>query len=95
MTEKNSKVDQLLDELLKDAKGTQEILSREGLLGQLTKRLAERNLKQVLKGPDHGCFSTTVGTARLWPGVLCQCTRRGAVPFPSVRNGPHSRRLTS
>ena len=44
MTEKNSKVDQLLDELLKDAKGSQEILSREGLLGQLTKRLAERAL---------------------------------------------------
>ena len=44
MIEKNSKVDQLLDELLKGAKGTQEILSREGLLGQLTKRLAERAL---------------------------------------------------
>jgi len=45
MTEKNTnKVDQLLDELLKDAKGSQDILSREGLLGQLTKRLAERAL---------------------------------------------------
>lgn len=44
MTEKTNKVDQLLDELLKDAKGSQEILGREGLLGQLTKRLAERAL---------------------------------------------------
>jgi putative transposase len=44
MTKKNSKVDELLDELLKDTRGPQEILSREGLLGQLTKRLAERAL---------------------------------------------------
>jgi len=44
MTEKPNKVDQLLDELLKDAKGSPDILSREGLLGQLTKRLAERAL---------------------------------------------------
>jgi transposase-like protein len=44
MTEKNDKAEALIDELLKDAKGSKDVLSGEGLLGELTKRLAERAL---------------------------------------------------
>jgi putative transposase len=44
MTKKTSRVDELLDEMIKEEKDPKNILSREGLLGQLTKRLSERAL---------------------------------------------------
>jgi putative transposase len=45
MARKKSKADTLMDELLAECKAPKEILSKEGLLGQLTKRLVERSLE--------------------------------------------------
>jgi hypothetical protein len=46
MARKKSKADTLIDELLAECKDPKEILSKEGLLGQLTKRLWSAALKR-------------------------------------------------
>jgi putative transposase len=51
MARKKSKADTLIDELLAECKDPKEILSKEGLLGQLTKRLIERSLEAEMS--DH------------------------------------------
>jgi hypothetical protein len=44
MARKKSKAYTLIDELLAECKAPKEILSKEGLWGQLTKHLVERSL---------------------------------------------------
>lgn len=51
MTRKKSKQDQLIDELLQDGHDVKDILGKDGLLKQLTKRLVERTLEAELT--DH------------------------------------------
>lgn len=51
MTRKKSKQDALIDELLEDASDPKDILGKNGLLKQLTKRLVERTLEAELS--DH------------------------------------------
>lgn len=51
MTSRKSKQDALIDELLQDCDDPQEILGKNGLLKQLTKRLVERTLEAELT--DH------------------------------------------
>ena len=51
MTRKKSKQDALIDELLEDCQNPKDILGKEGLLKQLTKRLVERTLEAELT--DH------------------------------------------
>lgn len=51
MTRKKSKQDTLIDELLQDCKDPKDILGKNGLLKQLTKRLVERTLEAELT--DH------------------------------------------
>jgi len=51
MTRKKSKQDTLIDELLEDVSDPKDILSKNGLLKQLTKRLVERTLEAELT--DH------------------------------------------
>jgi putative transposase len=51
MARKKSKAYTLIDELLAECKDPKEILSKEGLLGQLTKRLIERSLEAEMS--DH------------------------------------------
>jgi putative transposase len=51
MTRKKSKQDSLIDELLEDAGDPKDILGKNGLLKQLTKRLVERTLEAELA--DH------------------------------------------
>ena len=48
MTRKKSKQDQLIDELLQDGHDVKDILGKDGLLKQLTKRLVERTLEAEL-----------------------------------------------
>ena len=48
MARKKSKADTLIDELLSECQDPKEILGKEGLLGQLTKRLVERTLEAEL-----------------------------------------------
>ncbi len=48
MTRKKSKQDTLIDELLKDVSDPKDILGKNGLLKQLTKRLVERTLEAEL-----------------------------------------------
>ena len=51
MTRKKSKQDTLIDELLEDVSDPKDILGKNGLLKQLTKRLVERTLEAELT--DH------------------------------------------
>ncbi|MBU2634820.1 MAG: IS256 family transposase [Nanoarchaeota archaeon] len=51
MAREISKADALIDELLQNCEDPKEILSKEGLLGQLTKRLVERALEAEMS--DH------------------------------------------
>jgi len=51
MTRKKSKQDALIDELLQDGHDAKDILGKDGLLKQLTKRLVERTLEAELS--DH------------------------------------------
>jgi len=51
MTRKKSKQDTLIDELLEDCQNPKDILGKNGLLKQLTKRLVERTLEAELS--DH------------------------------------------
>ena len=51
MTRKKSKQDALIDELLQDGHDAKDILGKDGLLKQLTKRLVERTLEAELT--DH------------------------------------------
>ena len=51
MTRKKSKQDTLIDELLQDGHDVKDILGKDGLLKQLTKRLVERTLEAELT--DH------------------------------------------
>ena len=51
MTRKKSKQDALIDELLQDGHAVKDILGKDGLLKQLTKRLVERTLEAELT--DH------------------------------------------
>jgi len=51
MASTKSKQDTLIDELLQDCKDPKDILGKNGLLKQLTKRLVERTLKAELT--DH------------------------------------------
>lgn len=50
MTRKKSKQDTLIDELLEDCQDPRDILGKNGLLKQLTKRLVERTLEAELSG---------------------------------------------
>jgi putative transposase len=50
MTRKKSKQDTLIDELLEDCQDPKDILGKNGLLKQLTKRLVERTLEAELSG---------------------------------------------
>lgn len=51
MAREISKADALIDELLQDCEDPKDILSKSGLLGQLTKRLVERSLEAEMS--DH------------------------------------------
>lgn len=50
MTRKKSKQDTLIDELLEDCQDPKDVLGKNGLLKQLTKRLVERTLEAELSG---------------------------------------------
>jgi putative transposase len=57
MARRKSKLDALIDELLQDCKNPKDILGKNGLLKQLTKRLIERSLQSKPTGlyTDPGC----------------------------------------
>jgi transposase-like protein len=62
MTSKKSKQDALIDELLQDCNDPQEILGKNGLLKQLTKRLVERTLEAELT--DHLGYAPNASKGR-------------------------------
>jgi transposase-like protein len=62
MARVKSKQDALIDELLKDCRDPKQILGKEGLLKQLTKRLVERALQAELT--DHLGYEPNAGEGR-------------------------------
>ena len=62
MTRKKSKQDALIDELLQDGHDAKDILGKDGLLKQLTKRLVERTLEAELT--DHLGFEPHASQGR-------------------------------
>jgi len=62
MARKKSKQDALIDELLQDCKDPQDILGKNGLVKQLTKRLVERTLEAELT--DHLGYAPNASQGR-------------------------------
>jgi putative transposase len=94
MTAKNNtKVDQLLDELLKDYKNPGDILGESGLLKQLTRAVVERalgaELTHHLGYAKHDPAGHGSGNARNGTSAKTLKTERGLLPIevPRDRNG--------
>jgi hypothetical protein len=98
MARKKSKADTLMDELLAECKAPKEILSKEGLLGQLTKRLVERSLEAEMSehlGYEKGSVESLM--ALMATRVMARAKRPSSViraslrsKFPSDRNSAAS-----
>jgi putative transposase len=92
-TQNNAKVDQLLDELLKDYKKPGDILGESGLLKQLTKALVERalgaELTHHLGYTKHDPAGRGSGNARNGTSAKTLKTEHGPLPIevPRDRNG--------
>ena len=92
-TKNNTKVDQLLDELLKDYKNPKDILGESGLLKQLTRAVVERALDAELTHhlgyPKHDPAGRGSGNARNGKSGKTLKTEQGLLPIevPRDRNG--------
>jgi len=93
MTRTKSKQDALIDELLKDISDTKEILGKNGLLKQLTKRLVERTLEAELTDhlgyEPHEQKGRGTGNNRNGKGSKTVKSETGAIDItvPRDRNG--------
>lgn len=93
MTRKKSKQDTLIDELLEDCQDPKDILGKNGLLKQLTKRLVERTLEAELSGhlgyEPHSIKGRGSGNNRNGKGHKTVQSDTGAleIEVPRDRNG--------
>jgi len=93
MTRKKSKQDTLIDELLEDCQDPKDILGKNGLLKQLTKRLVERTLEAELSGhlgyEPHAIKGRGSGNNRNGKGHKTVQSDTGAleIEVPRDRNG--------
>jgi len=93
MTRKKSKQDTLIDELLEDSQDPKDILGKNGLLKQLTKRLVERTLEAELSGhlgyEPHSIKGRGSGNNRNGKGHKTVQSDTGAleIEVPRDRNG--------
>jgi transposase-like protein len=93
MTRKKSKQDTLIDELLQDCQDPKDILGKNGLLKQLTKRLVERTLEAELSGhlgyEPHSIKGRGSGNNRNGKGHKTVQSDTGAleIEVPRDRNG--------
>lgn len=93
MTRKKSKQDTLIDELLEDCQDPKDILGKNGLLKQLTKRLVERTLEAELAGhlgyEPHSIKGRGSGNNRNGKGHKTVQSDTGAleIEVPRDRNG--------
>lgn len=93
MTRKKSKQDTLIDELLEDCQDPKDILGKNGLLKQLTKRLVERTLEAELAGhlgyEAHSIKGRGSGNNRNGKGHKTVQSDTGAleIEVPRDRNG--------
>lgn len=99
MTRKKSKQDTLIDELLEDVSDPKDILGKNGLLKQLTKRLVERTLEAELTdhlgyGP-HEPKGHGTGNNRNGKGEKTVQSETGAIDIkvPRDRNGTFEPKL--
>ena len=93
MTRKKSKQDTLIDELMEDCQDPKDILGKNGLLKQLTKRLVERTLESELSGhlgyEPHSIKGRGSGNNRNGKGHKTVQSDTGAleIEVPRDRNG--------
>lgn len=99
MTRKKSKQDTLIDELLEDASDPKDILGKNGLLKQLTKRLVERTLEAELTDhlgyEPHESKGHGTGNNRNGKGEKTVQSETGAIDIkvPRDRNGSFEPKL--
>ncbi len=93
MTRKKSKQDALIDEMLEDCQDPKDILGKNGLLKQLTKRLVERTLEAEVSGhlgyEPHSIKGRGSGNNRNGKGHKTVQSDTGAleIEVPRDRNG--------
>lgn len=99
MTRKKSKQDTLIDELLEDVSDPKDILGKNGLLKQLTKRLVERTLEAELTDhlgyEPHESKGHGTGNNRNGKGEKTVQSETGAIDIkvPRDRNGSFEPKL--
>jgi transposase-like protein len=99
MTRKKSKQDALIDELLEDVEDPKDILGKNGLLKQLTKRLVERTLEAELTDhlgyEPHEQKGRGTGNSRNGKGGKTVQSDTGAIDIqvPRDRNGTFEPKL--
>jgi len=93
MTRKKSKQDTLIDELLEDVNDPKDILGKNGLLKQLTKRLVERALEAELTDhlgyEPHEQKGRGTGNSRNGKGHKTVQSETGAIDikYPEIARG--------
>jgi len=99
MTKKKSKQDALIDELLEDVEDPKDILGKNGLLKQLTKRLVERTLEAEMANhlgyEPHEQRGRGTGNSRNGKGRKTVQSDTGAIDIqvPRDRNGTFEPKL--
>jgi len=99
MTKKKSKQDALIDELLEDVEDPKDILGKNGLLKQLTKRLVERTLEAEMANhlgyEPHEQKGRGTGNSRNGKGRKTVQSDTGAIDIqvPRDRNGTFEPKL--
>ncbi|MCP4076210.1 MAG: IS256 family transposase [Gammaproteobacteria bacterium] len=99
MTRKKSKQDALIDELLEDVKDPKDILGKNGLLKQLTKRLVERTLEAEMSNhlgyEPHEQKGRGTGNSRNGKGRKTVQSETGVIDLqvPRDRNGTFEPKL--